>query len=107
MLLAAGAAGKHVIDSVFVDIADLGGLALEAAGAVACGFASKACIHPNQVKIVRDAYAPTAEDVLAASQLLKAAANTGNGVFSFNGKMIDGPILKQADATLSMAALMK
>lgn len=107
VLLAAGAAGKEVIDSVFVDIADLRGLALEAADAVASGFGAKACIHPNQVRIVRDAYAPTPEEVVAASKLLKAAAEAGNGVFSFNGKMIDGPILKHAQATLIRANLIK
>jgi citrate lyase subunit beta/citryl-CoA lyase len=107
VLLAAGAAGKQVIDSVFVDIADLRGLALEAADAVASGFGSKACIHPNQVNIIRDAYAPTPEEVFAASTLLRAAAEAGNGVFSFNGKMVDGPILKHAEATLSRASLAK
>lgn len=102
VLLAGGAAGKHVIDSVFVDIANDSGLAEESADAVASGFASKACIHPNQVQIVRAAYAPTSEEVAAASKLLIAAAAT-NGVFSFNGKMIDGPILKHAEAMLRRA----
>lgn len=103
VLLAGGAAGKHVIDSVFVDIANLSGLVEEAADGVASGFASKACIHPNQVPIVRAAYAPTSEEVAGASELLNAATNAGNGVFTFNGKMIDGPILKHAQAMLRRA----
>ncbi|WP_247048797.1 HpcH/HpaI aldolase/citrate lyase family protein [Arthrobacter rhizosphaerae] len=107
VLLAGVAAGKHVVDSVFVDISDLDGLAFEAADAVASGFASKACIHPSQVNIVREAYAPTPEEVLAASKLLRAAADAGNGVFSYSGKMVDGPILKHAQATLIRANLIK
>lgn len=60
VLIAGGTTGKHVIDSVFVDIANLSGLAEEAADAVASGFASKACIHPSQVQTVRAAYALSA-----------------------------------------------
>jgi citrate lyase subunit beta/citryl-CoA lyase len=55
------------------------------------------------VAVVREAYAPTAADVAAASELLEAAAAAGSGVFAFNGKMIDGPILKHAESTLRRA----
>ena len=58
VLLAAGAFGKDAIDAVYVNIPDLDGLAAEARDAVASGFAAKACIHPDQVAVVRDAYAP-------------------------------------------------
>jgi citrate lyase subunit beta/citryl-CoA lyase len=103
VLLAAGAFGKEAIDAVYVNIPDLDGLALEARDAVASGFSSKACIHPGQVAVVREAYAPTEADVAAAAELLDAAAAAGTGVFAFNGKMIDGPILKHAEATLRRA----
>ncbi len=53
VLLAAGAFGKDAIDAVYVNIPDLDGLALEARDAVASGFSSKACIHPDQVAVVR------------------------------------------------------
>jgi len=100
VLLAAKAAGKEAIDSVYVNIPDLDGLAVESQDAVASGFGAKACIHPNQVAVVREAYAPTPEAVEAATELLDAAAAAGTGVFQFKGKMIDGPILKHAEATL-------
>ena len=103
VLLAAGAFGKEAIDSVYVNIPDLAGLAAESRDAVASGFGSKACIHPNQVAVVREAYAPSAADVAAAKELLEAAAAAGSGVFQYKGKMIDGPILKHADATLRRA----
>lgn len=100
VLLAAGANGKVAIDSVYVDIPDTAGLTEESEDAVASGFGAKACIHPSQVAVVRQAYAPTAEEVTAARELLAAAAASGSGVFAYEGKMIDGPILKHAVATL-------
>jgi citrate lyase subunit beta/citryl-CoA lyase len=103
VLLAAGAFGKAAIDAVYVNIPDLDGLALEARDAVASGFGAKACIHPNQVAVVRNAYAPADSEVVAATELLDAAAAAGTGVFAFNGRMIDGPILRHAESTLRRA----
>ncbi|BCW44322.1 CoA ester lyase [Arthrobacter sp. StoSoilB5] len=103
VLLAAKAAGKEAIDSVYVNIPDLQGLAAESLDAVASGFGAKACIHPSQVATVREAYAPSPEAVTEAAELLDAASAAGTGVFQFKGKMIDGPILKHAEATLRRA----
>jgi citrate lyase subunit beta/citryl-CoA lyase len=103
VLLAAGASGKAAVDAVYVNIPDIEGLADEARDAVASGFSSKACIHPSQVAAVRAAYAPSVDEVAAARELLEAARAAGTGVFQFNGKMIDGPILKHAEATLRKA----
>jgi len=103
VLLAARAAGKEAVDSVYVNIPDLDGLAAESRDAVASGFGSKACIHPNQVAVVREAYAPSEEEVATARELLDAAAAAGTGVFQYKGKMIDGPILKHAEATIRRA----
>ncbi|WP_268933801.1 HpcH/HpaI aldolase/citrate lyase family protein [Sinomonas notoginsengisoli] len=100
VLLSAGAHGKAAIDAVYTDIPDLDGLAAEATDAVASGFAAKACIHPNQVAAVRAAYAPTAEAVEAAQALLAAAEAAGTGVFQYQGKMIDGPILRHAQTVV-------
>jgi citrate lyase subunit beta/citryl-CoA lyase len=105
VLLAAGAFGKETVDAVYVNIPDLEGLTEEARDAVASGFSSKACIHPNQVAAVRAAYAPTDEDVAAARELLEAARTAGTGVFQFKGKMIDGPILKHAQSTIRRAGV--
>ncbi|KRE59245.1 citrate lyase [Arthrobacter sp. Soil736] len=103
VLLAAGAFGKEAVDAVYVNIPDLDGLGEEARDAVASGFSSKACIHPSQVAAVRAAYAPSVDEVAAARELLEAARAAGTGVFQFHGRMIDGPILKHAEATLRKA----
>ena len=103
VLLAARAYGKEAVDAVYTNIPDLAGLAAEAADAVASGFSSKACIHPSQAAVVRSAYAPSEADVAAAEDLLQAASAAGSGVFQYNGKMIDGPILKHAEAIIRRA----
>lgn len=103
VLLAARAFGKEAVDAVYTNIPDLTGLAAEAADAVASGFGSKACIHPSQAAVVRGAYAPSEAEVSAAAELLQAAAAAGQGVFQYKGQMIDGPILKHAEAVIRRA----
>lgn len=103
VLLAAGAFGKTAVDSIYADIPDLEGLAAETADAVASGFAVKACIHPNQVAVVRRAYRPSETEIADARELLAAADDAGTGVFAFKGQMVDGPILQHARETLRRA----
>lgn len=102
VLLAAAAEGKHAIDAVYVNIPDLDGLAEEARDAVASGFGMKACIHPSQVPVIRAAYRPSAEEEQFARELLAEAESHG-GVFTFRGKMVDGPVLRHAEQTLRRA----
>ena len=102
VLLAAGAQGKAAVDSVYVDIPDLPGLAAEAADAAAVGFAATACIHPDQVATIRAAYAPSPEELAFARELL-AAAEHERGVFIFRGRMVDEPVLIHARTVLARA----
>lgn len=102
VLLAAGAAGKHAMDAVYVDIADVAGLKEEADDAVASGFGSKACIHPGQVATIRAAFAPTDEETEHARALL-AAAEHERGVFTYEGRMVDEPILRHARSVVARA----
>jgi len=100
VLLAAGAAGTAAIDSVYLDIPDLPGLEVEARDARASGFAATACIHPSQVAVIRDAYRPTPQEVAFATALL-AAAEGERGVFRFEGRMVDEPVLRHARSVLA------
>ncbi len=95
MLIAAGAHGKAAIDSVYVNIPDVDGLAEEAADASASGFAATACIHPSQVEVIRAAYRPTEAELAWADGVL-AAAVTERGVFQYEGRMVDEPLLRHA-----------
>ncbi|QNG19675.1 CoA ester lyase [Rhodococcus triatomae] len=98
-LLAAKAYHRIALDSVYLDFADLDGLRAESDDAVAVGFDVKVAIHPTQVGVIRAAYTPTDEDVSWARSVL-AAAEHENGVFAFEGKMVDSPVLHHAEHVL-------
>lgn len=95
VLLAAASQGKAAIDSIYADIADHEGLAVEAEDAVGSGFSAKACIHPAQVEVVRRGYQPTQAQVEYAAALLAEVPEHG-GVFQFRGAMVDGPLIWHA-----------
>lgn len=102
VLLAAGAYERAAIDAVHLDIADIAGLAAEAEDAAASGFRATACIHPSQVATIREAYRPDAEAVAWARAVL-AAAEGERGVFRFDGRMIDEPVLRHARSMIDRA----
>lgn len=102
VLLAAGAHGAAAIDAVHLDIGDLDGLAREAHDAVASGFSATACIHPSQVETVRGAYRPSEADLAWAEAVLRISA-TARGVFVFEGRMVDAPLLRHANALVRRA----
>ncbi|GAA5097981.1 CoA ester lyase [Microbacterium yannicii] len=102
VLLAAGARGKAAIDAVHLDIDDAKRLAIEAADAAASGFRATACIHPSQVAIIRAAYRPD-EKAVAWARAVLGAAQAERGVFSYQGRMVDEPVLRHARGILSRA----
>ena len=103
ILLAAGAARIAAWDAVYLTLEDLDGLRAEAADAVLMGFASKVAIHPAQVGVLREAFAPSAEDLEWAQAVLEASAEAGDGVIRFRGRMIDGPLLRHARSIVEAA----
>jgi len=102
VLLAAGAHHKAAIDAVHVAIDDTEGLAAEAQDAMASGFAASACIHPDQVPVILDAYRPSSEE-FAWAQGVIAAASDAKGVFRYDGMMVDEPVLRHAAGVLRRA----
>ncbi|MFC8683356.1 HpcH/HpaI aldolase/citrate lyase family protein [Microbacterium ureisolvens] len=102
VLLSAGARGKAAIDAVHLDIDDVKRLTIEAADAAASGFRATACIHPSQVPVIRAAYRPDEKTVAWARDVLGAAEHE-RGVFSFQGRMVDEPVLRHARGILARA----
>ncbi|AXK46676.1 HpcH/HpaI aldolase/citrate lyase family protein [Brachybacterium saurashtrense] len=103
VLLAARAHGRSAIDAIHTEIADEDGQRAEAEDAAASGFTATACIHPGQVPVIRAAYAPAAEDLSWARDVLAAAEAHGDGVFTHRGRMVDGPILRHARVLVGRA----
>ncbi|MDP9027203.1 MAG: CoA ester lyase [Actinomycetota bacterium] len=104
VLIASTSAGKSAFDTVHLDIADDEGLRDEASDAAASGFAGAMCIHPRQVEIIRGAFRPSDESVAWAHGVLQAAAAIPEGVFAYDGRMIDEPVLRQARRIVGLAA---
>lgn len=102
VLLVASAFGVTAIDAIRTDIADLEGAHAEALDAAASGFGAKAAIHPSHVEPYRRAFAPAAAEVDQARRIL-AAAEATPGVFSFEGRMVDEPILRHARSVVERA----
>jgi citrate lyase subunit beta / citryl-CoA lyase len=105
VLVAAKAYRRIALDSVYMDIADADGLRAESEDAVATGFDAKAAIHPSQVPVIRDAFAPDETDISWATRLLEAASQQRGGVFTFEGRMVDGPVFRQAERIIRLAAV--
>ncbi|HSR17598.1 MAG TPA: aldolase/citrate lyase family protein, partial [Ignavibacteriaceae bacterium] len=96
---AAKAAGVQAIDTVFSDTEDMDGLKQSILEAKALGFEGKGCIHPRQIKVVHEAFAPTHEEIEKAKKIVQAfkdAEKQGIGVVSLGSKMIDPPVVKRA-----------
>lgn len=101
-LLAAKAHGKFALDAVYLDIRDSDGLRAEADDAVAVGFDAKVAIHPGQVPVIRAAYAPSPDELAWARRLLAEVPNN-RGVFAFEGRMVDGPVVVHAERIVARA----
>ena len=70
------------------------------------GFRGAFCIHPLQVQIMNEGFAPAAEELDHARRLLQAydrALAAGVGAIEFEGKMVDEPIAIRARETVALA----
>lgn len=98
IVVAARASGVSPIDTVFPRIEDIEGLKEDTINAKNLGFDGKIAIAPRQVDIINDIYTPSYKSYRSALALVKAsieAEKLGKGVFSYKGKMVDGPVVDQ------------
>lgn len=106
---AAKAAGLQAIDSVFSDVADMDGLRNWGEKSRAMGFEGMGCIHPVQIPVIHEAYAPSQAEIERALKIVAAfedAKVRGLGVVSLGSKMIDPPVVNRAVKLVARAKLM-
>ena len=103
-VVAAAAADVDAIDTVFTRIEDDDGLRTQAERIVEFGFDGKLAIHPAQVPIINEAFTPAPEDVEWAERVVERRRETGDGVFTVDGRMIDPPLIERARTILDRAA---
>ena len=103
-LFAAHAAGVSAIETVYPDFRDLEGLAAYAARGRRDGFTGMMAIHPSQVPVINAAFTPSADELARARAIVDLfAANPGAGALQLDGRMVDAPHLKAAQALLARA----
>lgn len=101
-LFGAHAAGVPALETVFPEIRDLDALKAYAERAARDGFTGMMAIHPAQIAVINAAFTPSDETVAHAHKVVDAfAANPGVGALQLDGKMIDAPHLRQAQAVLA------
>ncbi len=106
---AAKAAGVQAIDSVFSDVGDLEGLRHWGENSRALGFEGMGCIHPSQIPVIHEAFAPSQVEIEKAMKIVAAfedAQQRGLGVVSLGSKMIDPPVVERARKLVARAKAM-
>jgi len=106
MAMACAESGRFAYDSAYPDVADAEGFRREAEQARQLGYVGKSCVHPKQVALANEIFGAATLDVDTARRIVAAAqdaAQAGRGAFLLDGRMIDLPFVKRAEAVLAAA----
>lgn len=113
-LLAAKAEGLVIVDGVYNAFKDAEGLKVECDQGRDMGFDGKTLIHPAQVDVANEAFAPTEAEIDLARRQIAAFEETeaaGQGVAVVDGKIVENlhvvtakEILAKADAIAALGA---
>ena len=105
-LAAARAHGCDILDGVYNDIQNLDGFRAECEQGRDLGFDGKTLIHPGQLDICNETFAPTSAEIDAARAVIAAFAlpeNAGKGVIQLNGKMVELLHAQMAERVIAIA----
>lgn len=105
-LLAARAAGIAIVDGVYNDVKDDAGFRAECEQGRAMGFDGKTLIHPGQVEVCNEVFAPSEAQVDEARGIIAAfdeAIAEGKGVATYNGRLIENLHVDTAKKVLATA----
>ncbi|WP_329115904.1 HpcH/HpaI aldolase/citrate lyase family protein [Streptomyces sp. NBC_01465] len=108
VVVAARAAGLvPPAQSVYPNVRDLEGLAASCARGRALGFLGRTAIHPRQLPVIERAFLPTAQDLEAAEEIVKAAATDSGALALPDGRFVDAAVVEGAQRTLALAARLR
>jgi len=112
-LLGAREAGVAVVDGVWNDVKDLDGFRAECVQGKEMGFDGKTLIHPAQVEVANEVWAPSEDEITLAKKVVEAFASAeaaGKGVVVVDGRMVENlhrdiavRVLATADAIAALA----
>jgi citrate lyase beta subunit len=101
LVQAAATAGIAAIDVPHVVIDDEAGLRADAARTKAMGYTAKLAIHPKQVPVILEVFTPTPSEIERARGIVAACEAAGGNAVEYQGRMIDGPVVKAAQQLLA------
>jgi citrate lyase subunit beta/citryl-CoA lyase len=93
------------IEGVTIDIKSPETLEADVIRARKFGFGGKLCIHPVQVEAVNRGFSPSQAQIDWAQRVV-AAARSGVGAVAVDGKLVDRPVVLQAEKILAAAVVM-
>lgn len=105
-LAAAREAGIVILDGVYNDVKNLDGFRDECVQGAEMGFDGKTLIHPSQVDVANDVWAPSEDEVAHARKVIAAfneAVAEGRGVITVDGRMIENLHVANAQRTIAVA----
>jgi citrate lyase subunit beta / citryl-CoA lyase len=106
VLAAARAAGIDAIDAPYPGYRDIDGYRRAATHASLLGYDGKWAIHPSQVLVANEVFAPTAEEVADARAIIadyREAEAGGVGAIGRDGRLVDAALMRHAENVLRRA----
>jgi citrate lyase subunit beta / citryl-CoA lyase len=106
VLVAARAHEIDVLDGVYNSLTDPDGFQAECEQGRDLGFDGKTLIHPNQIEVANAVFAPAPDEVAEARAIIAAferPENTGKGVVSLEGRMVERLHAEMARRTVALA----
>ena len=96
---------RQTIDGPYMDIANSESLEEESRKSKALGFNGKAAIHPSQLQVITKSFLPSDQEIEEAQEIIRAFNRSDAAVISFNGKMIDNPIIVSLEKRLRLVGI--
>lgn len=103
LVQAAASAGIAALDVPSLVLDDDAGLRTECGRARSLGFSGKLAIHPKQVGPILASFTPSEAEVARAERLVAALERAGGNAVEFEGKMLEGPVVRAAQRVLALA----
>jgi (S)-citramalyl-CoA lyase len=100
---AAAGAGIDLLDVPYLNLDDLDGLRQEAMGCARLGFTGKACIHPNQIPVIHEAFTPTEAQIAKARRTVAAFEKDPTGLVVVDNELIELPVVRSMKRILAIA----
>ena len=98
---AASRAGVDVLDVPCLAFRDEGLIGAEARVAKTLGFAGKAALHPAGIAAIHAAFAPTADEIAKAREIVAAYRASPNGLAKVDGKLVEKPVVRAMQRILA------